>query len=441
MRVAFFGNNLNAGFNFVRALRELGTEAELFFIPSEHRQDRPDWWDAQSTPRCAWVHTLDDFDAASEEPFASLGGDAPLVTHAPVRRLYDALRGYDLVVASENGPALLSEFDATPKVFLSFGFDLQVLPFYVSIYCRPAITSIVREHWRRMLNGQRSLRDLRNDLRDYVNGLGRRYYRVQQRQRRGIRQCAVVLCAPYQRRLARRIGVPGRRITHLPLLPMDPRQLAEVDEGLVAELRRRYVDADLLLLHPTRQFYRRENGNRFLKDNDKLLRAFARFVHGTQRRVRLVLVEKGRDLDDARRLIRELALAASVEWIPELPNYRLRAYYRLPQLVVCDQFNPQLASLGNIGREASFFGRPLVTAFGADNAIVYPGDPPPHVFPAQTEAQVLASLQRVAALSPGDREAMGLAARAWFHRHFDSANAVPRYLEVLRAVHEGQWRG
>jgi glycosyltransferase involved in cell wall biosynthesis len=434
MRVAFYGNNLNAGFTFVRGLRRLGVDAELFYIPSGYSQDEPHWWSTDADTG-HWVHVLTDFDRAVEEPLASVGGSARLISRAPVRRLYDALRTFDVVVVTEHGPALLSEFDAAPKVFVSFGSDLQVTPFLVTTHCRPAIADIMRRHWRLVRSGQRSLRQFYRDLRSYVDGMGGIYYRLQIRQRRGIRQCALVVCAPYQRALARRIGVPARRITHLPLLPMDAAQLAEADEAQVAELESRYATFDLVVLHPTRQFYRRENGDRFLKDNDKLIRAYARFVRTTRHAVRLLLVAKGRDEQHARHLVRDLELEPFVEWLPELPNHQLRAFYRLPNVVVCDQFNPALASLGNIGREASFFGRPLVTAFGADNEVTYPGDPPPHVFAAETDGEVFAALERLSALSTGERNALGVAATAWFNRHFDSARAIPRYLDALRAVH------
>jgi hypothetical protein len=174
-----------------------------------------------------------------------------------------------------------------------------------------------------------------------------------------------------------------------------------------------------------------------MKDNDKLLHGFAAFMRQTRVRARLVLFEKGRpqDIENSKQLIQELHISEYVDWWPELPNKVLRVFYCLPQVVVCDQYNPHLAGLGNIGREASYWGCPLVTAFNADwNRPLYGSDMPPHVMGAQTAEEIALALQRLALMDAQERTQAATAGKAWFRRQLHAETLIPRLINVINTA-------
>ena len=144
-------------------------------------------------------------------------------------------------------------------------------------------------------------------------------------------------------------------------------------------------------------------------------------------------MRKGRehDIRQSEKLVRELGIGDAVEWLPEMPNKALRAYYTLPRVVVCDQFSPHLAVLGNIGREASYFGRPLITAFRPWNRLRYGDDLPEHVLPAQTADQILDAMRTLAGMTDEERTSLSGAATAWFARNHAEKSTLGKWTDMI----------
>ena len=422
MRIALYGNNLDAGVILARGLRALGHEARLYAPAQAESQDQHAWWSSQA-PEPGLVRPVPRWHPGSRRP-----GVDP--------RLRDELASYDVLCLSEEGPALLGDIRGPAKVFLSYGGDLQLYPFRVAQQLAPrALLAAGREAARTALAGLRR-GDPTPARRLPLEG-GRALVaaiRLQRRQRAGLRRCSAFLVAGYQLPLLRRLGLSAERATCLPV-PCDPHLLGEVDLAARESARQATAGLGLVLLHPTRQFWLRLDGNPFLKDNHKLLRACAGLLPRARTPARLYLLRKGRpdDIAASERLVRELRLEPLVEWLPELPHRLLRAWYELETVVVCDQFNPSLPSLGSIGREATWFGRPLVTAFDPASAALTYGDPagPPNLFPATSEGEILAALERVEEMSAGERLDRAAAARAWFAAHLSVEALAPRYAQVF----------
>jgi len=122
-----------------------------------------------------------------------------------------------------------------------------------------------------------------------------------------------------------------------------------------------------------------------------------------------------------------------VEWLPEMENLRLRAYYKLDNLIVCDQFSPSLAGVGNIGKEATFFGKLLITGYENWNQKYFFGsDIPPHIYPALSEKQILSAMMAISQLGREQIIKIGVDARAWYRRNLHSDILVPKYVDVIR---------
>lgn len=411
-KVAFYGNNLNVGYRFVRYLNQAGWDAHLYCIHYPNQQERHEWWsnEPQQEELITYV------------PDFTLGRIRRLTRTPEIRALYDELRRFDVLIMAETGPALFSELLDVPKIFFAFGADLQLLPFL--LYRKAGLAGRI---WR-------SLRGPRAAWLEFWELVG--FAQLQRRQRAGIRQARKLILSTHQLPLAEQLGIARERVELALNIPMDPHLLMDVPTADVQRLHARFSGFDKVFLHPTRHMYLRLDGDVYLKDNDKLLRAFARFVRKSHLRVRLLLVRKGRreDIAESERLVAELGLADHVEWFPEMSNRTLRAFYSLDNVVICDQFNPNIAMLGNIGREASFYGRPLITAFGYHNMAAYAHDWPPHVFAADSEDAIEAALHTAAALDDAAQAALAQRTREWFDRNLSEQALMPKYMQLIEKV-------
>lgn len=417
MKVAFYGNNLNHGYFFVKGLRELGIEARVFAPPSTFPQEGHDWWQ-NSSPEHQLIRRVD----LKYDPFSSVTPK----DHPQIRDLYQEISTYDVLIMMEDGPSIFSDFHSIPKVFFSQGADLQITPFLVRYY--------EGQKWSLAWIGNRIRRMFNAELEKKYRMEHPAWQRTQERQREGIRQCRYVICAPYQGPLASEIGIPQIKIVNLPIMMHTSYLKESVSSQHLRDAESEFEPFDRVFFHPTRQVYLRLNHDMFLKDNDKLIRGYAKYIQCSKIKSVLVMVEKGRsqDLENSKRLVRSLGLEKHVRWIQELPNTKLKAYFNLDKVVVCDQFNPKLASLGNIGRESSFFGRPLVTAFNECNRNIFGEDMPPHVFPAATHSEIAEAMKALEIKSRSDLLSMKTRSQDWFGRQCDYLRVIPKYIEVLK---------
>jgi glycosyltransferase involved in cell wall biosynthesis len=424
MKVAFYGNNLNFGYFFVRMLRQQGLQAKLICPQYRYPQEQHSWW-TDTAARPDWIYPI---------PSVPIGWLFPLTTFSTVRELYREFASYDLLLLAEEGPAVFSELARGPaRLFVALGFDMTHLPFYLKhLLAVPGILRFFGHHLKWATQGDWSAAyELGRFFDRFPREIPRRIM-IQHRQRRGLKQCHRLVCGPHHIELLNRIGLDRDKVRFLPL-PMDTEVLAEVEPDCVQKLRQAYSQDELVFFHPTRHYYLCQDNDIFLKGNDKLLRAFAQFMAESKKRVRLLLIRKGRkhDLRRSEQLVAALHMEHAVQWLPEMPNKALRAYYSLPQAVICDQFSPQLAVLGNIGREASYFGRPLITAFRPWNRLRYGSDRPPHILAAETTEQILAAMRRIEAMTTDQLSAMGRSGAAWFQRNHAPKSVLPRWVQLI----------
>ena len=423
MKIAVFGNNLNAGYNLVKYLRAAGVEAILLLPDYQYQQEYQQWWTEQPIKE-DWIVRFAD-------PQRHLYAPGRLLDQSEIRSIYAVAQRFDALLMAEYGPALFSELEGVIKIFISYGADLQILPFMIRTHLSPiplfanSLNRLRAGHWLAPLGA------IRHFAKYYLP-----YRNYQERQRRGLQQSERLILAPYQLTLVAELGLEAARAIFIPALP-DPQIYEEVDPKLTADLKSKYRDVDILFFHPTRQFYLKLNANSYLKDNDKLLYGFARYIETTHRRVQLVLVEKGRaqDIANSKRLVGELGIAPYTEWIPELPNKMMRSYYLLDQVVICDQYSPRLATLGSIGRETSYFGRPLITAFDPElNRRWYEDDQPAHILPATSADEICRAMTVIDSFGRDDFQNLAAAAHAWFARQLSPNHLIERYIELVEQV-------
>lgn len=424
IRIGIYGNNLNQGYFLAGLLKQLGADAKVFTPPHAHAQDTHEWWSGEGLDEDLVIRLK-----AMVEP----GSSGPLVSQATVREMYAAASEFDVLILREEGPALFSELPGIAKVFAAQGADLQLWPWWLKTHFAPAaLAHEIAANWRFPFHAPVARR-----FRAASSGLVRRarslpwLARRQKRQRAGIRQSERAIVFPYQRYLLDALGYPADQVRYIPLPNTPPNVLDDQGTELPPALRACCDAANLLFVHPARMFFLRRDGNRFQKDNDKLLFAFADFIRHYAGDARLVLFDKGldEDLQVARRLVADLGIADRVLWLPELTNRDLRTVLKYPKTVVCDQYSPYLNALGNLGRESVYFGRPLITSYDGEDDPMYTS-PPPNVFFGNSPATIATAMRRVAAMSCAHRSGLAASCTEWYRVNLDPLENARRYLEV-----------
>lgn len=192
----------------------------------------------------------------------------------------------------------------------------------------------------------------------------------------------------------------------------------------------RASDGELVVCSPVRADFRPRQGSSTLdyKGTERLIRGFARYLRegGSGR---LVMAEKGHDVDDARDLVEEQGIADRVRWVSELPFMRYLDVIAEADLV-CDAVS--LAGPAQICHEAYALGRPVLgnlrpevfgPLFGGDG---YPGL---HVATEEDVAEALAYAESARA----DLIDLGQAGRAFAERHLRPEDFLSDHLGQILA--------
>jgi glycosyltransferase involved in cell wall biosynthesis len=163
------------------------------------------------------------------------------------------------------------------------------------------------------------------------------------------------------------------------------------------------------------------------KGQDKLIRAFARFVSENKDSL-LVLVEWGQDLARSKELVVQMDIQKHVKWIPMMSKPFLVEWINR-STVVADQFN--LGSSGTAGFEAMACGRPLIIYLSPPHYNrVYDEFPP--ILNSQTEDDILRALDFC-----GDKKArneLGRKSRLWVSEHHGATQVAKKHLAVYERV-------
>ncbi len=404
MKIHTYGNVLNNSYNLTRFLRAKGIDAEMFLDDTSlSGQDYPWWEDADVTADALppWIH------------YHPVTRADVLRNSAPFRGMVSAFRNCDAALTCSWGPILSAAADV-PSFFYSYGGDLVVAH----------TAKALRDGARRMVAGYRP------GIRDVL--LGRL-------QRRALDHVS-------------RIGVSNayqieNYVRPLGLLPKMVRTRLAWDLDAYApqpspELAARYEAYDMVFFMLTRHVWCSVWND--IKGNDKFIRAFAAFVRSGSRPTKLIMVEKGQDVDASKALVRALGIERHVDWISEQNKDGMRRYYSIPNVVIVDQFwhddwkrcypgdapLPRM-SFGSGSIEALAARRPLISAF-FDHEI-YDGESPP-ILTAFTVPEILERLHECAAIGPEGLRDYGERGHAFVRRHHDWRVTTDLYISHLRDI-------
>jgi glycosyltransferase involved in cell wall biosynthesis len=156
------------------------------------------------------------------------------------------------------------------------------------------------------------------------------------------------------------------------------------------------------------------------KENDRVIRAFARLLEQGQDG-HLVLLDRGSDRQNARRLIAELGISVHVTILEAMTKDALIRHFNMAD-VVADQFG--IGALGGVAMEAMSCAKPVIVYLDVSAAERAYAELPP-VANARSEDEILAALARLSDRQA--RDSLGREARRWMERHH-AQEAVGRQL-------------
>lgn len=168
-------------------------------------------------------------------------------------------------------------------------------------------------------------------------------------------------------------------------------------------------------------------GRSSTKGNDRLIRAFVRFL-SSGGKGHLLMLDRGPDRDTAHRLVETLGIAAHVTFRPHMSKAELVAHMNMAD-AVADQFD--VGSFGTTGLEAMACGKPLLIRIDPALAARCYAEPPP-LMNVRTEDEILAALW---AVSERDfRRDLGARARDWVVRFHDEDMVARQLVDLYREV-------
>ena len=369
LRVNVYGNVSHNAYVIAKFLRRAGVDAHLFV----ERTFR--WLPEHEDPELAgrypeWIHLTGDL---RWRRYGFFDGDF-------VKRFGDC----DLIHTFYYGP-IWARKTGRPFVFQTYGGDLNVLPFM-------------------------------------TDSIHHRY--LAWAQRRGIRAADLVLMANPNSQV-RRDAVARLRLprTALVPLPIDTEVFQDTTNDAAVRARRGRYETDWVFFHPARQIWTPASESWERKGNDRLFRAFARFLKETGRRATLVAIAHGPDVTASRQLVDDLGIEGAVEWIEPVQRRELVALYGTADLVL-DQF--VLGGYGGCTLEALACGRPVFAnvAGGADH---------PPVVHVSTEDDIYTALVTHTADAQALRR-LGESSRRWMLVNHDARAVMSRYIALYERV-------
>ena len=200
--------------------------------------------------------------------------------------------------------------------------------------------------------------------------------------------------------------------------------IVETDRYKPTPVSRNGNEDALTFFHPTRHVWN-------VKGNDRLLRAFAKFV-AQGYKSRLVMIDWGtmEDAEQSKALVKTLGIDRYVEWLSPVSKPRLIQLYNQSD-VVFDQFI--LGSYGTTAPEAMGCGRPVVMYLDEYwNKKCYGRVAP--VLNAQTVDEILEAM--LALTDRGLRRKLGEEARNYVVEHHSPPMIARQYIELYREVLE-----
>ena len=377
-------NTQNNFYIYAKYLRQYGVDAEVVmdsqFVPQD---SLPNWHDSESYE---WIHY---FDLPYFVPLKN-----PVKYLVQSKKLIDFAKGFDLIVCSGLAPIWM-RWTGKPFIFFSYGADLD----QVALKGWSGIPTQEITAWQRVI-----------------------YFVLKHHLVGSLRKAKATVLAPHQVVTAEKV-----RLKNLYFLPhiIDTKVFKPLAnrEQERSKLRQN-LNCDLILFHPPRQTWV-DRTVTDCKGNDKVFRAFAEFIQIYSKRAKLLVVNKGWDVEHSKSLIKELEIEDKVVWLDPIPKSEMVRLYNAADIVF-DQFVVGVLAL--VAIEAMACGTPAMTYVTEATDGLYPNRPP--IINAHHESDIV---RRLCALADSAeyRGRRGIEGRKWVEDNCSPGVSVPQHIEFL----------
>ena len=390
-------NTQNNFYIFTKFMRSKGIDATVVVGSNANIAEvhLPHWHDTElkapgSSPK--WLHYF-------EFPLF-LPYQHPLRYLAKQKELLNFIKDYDIIVCSGFSPIWI-RWANKPFIFFSYGADIDQLstqgwagiPSQGSFLQRRMVPFLIKHHLRG-----------------------------------SIKKASATVLSPHQIETAMRLGLGN--LHFLPHIidtdlfkPMDYQERQQEKEKM-----RKKLQCDLIFFNPSRQVWT-DRAITDCKGNDKLLRAFAKFISVTKKRAKLVAIEKGWDIEASKDLISKLGITDCVVWVSPMTKPEMSRFYNIADIVF-DQF--VLGVLALVAVESMACG---TTTFSyvteAPKGLFYPQMPP--IVNACTEEEIYQGMFQLAE-DENLRNDLGRKSQEWVRKHCHHEVAIHKYVELFEEV-------
>lgn len=371
MKIHIVGNILNLSFIFGKFLKMKGLDVKVFIDRKLPEYFKPQWEEPQLKQFPEWVEMIDVdykkmFFGRNEKKYIKLLQDCDII-HAI---------GEDAIWAHRT---------KKPYIFLSYGCDLEILPFN-----KGSVKNMI----------------FSNILRKALKGADRVLYAMPQQD-----------TAVEKLRLSNASFFPYT-------YPIDFSVYRKFSEDERRKVRSKY-NADFIFFHPARQEWTCSDENN--KGNNKLFQAFARFTRDSKKKTMLIAVEKGRDLDKSKALTEKLGITNYVKWIKPLHK---RAMIDLLNITDICFDNFHYGFYGIAALESLSLGVPTCLYLDTVNA---GGCSMPPVINANLTDEIYTNMIELTS-NPVRLGELGSSSREWMIRHYRWEDVIDRYIKLYKEV-------
>jgi glycosyltransferase involved in cell wall biosynthesis len=286
MKLAVIDNTCNNGYVLMRYLNDLGYDTDLLMLNkgTGHADPGND------------TYQFEYFDKIKILTWGRKG-----LLRLGKKEIHAVLDKYDFVIGADYSPAIVSRINRKLDIFLPHGTDLFNYPFIklslnrfskrnlgewiLASWQRRGIRKFTKYFWFELTNEENE-----SYIRRFSSASFIRIYDTNPQ----------VYFPQYTE----------CNISAYSLLSENVRKIKKLRE-----------DGCVIIFHHCQQLWRNPQHSLFNKGNDKLIKGFARFVKSNPEfKMKLVMVERGSDMEASKQLIQELGVENAVLWLPQMPR-------------------------------------------------------------------------------------------------------------------------
>ncbi|MDP2905297.1 MAG: glycosyltransferase [Candidatus Omnitrophota bacterium] len=373
MKVNLYGNNANMAYVWGGYLKKLGVDVTAFVDKKPYDVYHTPEWEYPDHGRMPdWARVTD----ISFKRF--------FIPSANEKKFIRELSDCDLIQTFGEAAVWALRTDK-PYVYWSYGYDLDVMPF------------------------------LKGSIKNFV---------LSRLARKSLAKAARLIYAmPHQKELVERLGLSNAEF-YSPL-PIDVDRYAPFDEARRGKLRSQY-DADYIFIHLSRHNWVGDMPDN--KGNDRLFTAYRDFIKNTKKKPVLLTVEKGKDVQASKSLIKDLGIEKYVLWLPVINKEKVIELLNIADINF-DQFCT--GSWGLVMLEAMSVGVPTFIFIHERCKNFYDELPP--AINVNTAGDILGKMMEFA--ESKDRWAdIRERSRDWVRRHYHWEVVMKKYIEIYKGI-------